>query len=313
MIGVILSSIVFGVTWLQVYLYYTQYSSRDSISLKIFVAVLTALDSLHLALLGHGLYIILVTNFGNYLADSQAPWTLVVQSIIGVVVTTCIQYFYAFRVFRLSQRKNIYAPVVICVISTAEFGFVVGFVAKSFQAGAFAKNGVTVPFGTSALVLEVLCGMLITTSMVYYILQQRTKIKKTGAPGTSHVLNLIMSYVVNSGALNLVFATACLITYVKFPNTLIYAPFFFILVRLYPCSFMTILNSRVHIRSRLRSCGGNTTITITQEQVIRGDPLTTSRLHITSNEDALAMVTMSKQKRSGTVERAVGFDESTAV
>jgi hypothetical protein len=56
-----------------------------------------------------------------------------------------------------------------------------------------------------------------------------------------------------------VFATACLFTvssglisrpltlidlrnnqYSKYPNTLIYAPFFFILVRLYPCSFITM-------------------------------------------------------------------------
>ncbi len=146
------------------------------------------------------------------------------------------------------------------------------------------------------------------------------------------------------------FATACLITvssgiisrpltlidlgntqYAKYPNTLIYAPFFFILVRLYPCSFMTMyayiylntpqqilimvnsLNSRVHIRSRLRSGGGNTTITITREQVTHGDPLTTSRLHINPNEDVLAMMTMSKQKQPGTVERAVGLDESTVV
>ena len=34
------------------------------------------------------------------------------------------------------------------------------------------------PFGTSALSLEVVCGVLITTSMVYYILQQRTEVKK---------------------------------------------------------------------------------------------------------------------------------------
>jgi hypothetical protein len=146
-----------------------------------------------------------------------------------------------------------------------------------------------------------------------------------------------------------VFATACLITvssgiisrpltlidhgntqYAKYPNTLIYAPFFFILVRLYPCSFMTMyayiylntpqilimvnsLNLRVHIHSRLRSGGGNTTITITREQVTHGDPLTTSRLHINPNEDVLAMTTMSKQKRPGTMERAVGLDETTAV
>jgi hypothetical protein len=147
-----------------------------------------------------------------------------------------------------------------------------------------------------------------------------------------------------------VFASACLITvssgtisrpltlidirntqYVKYSNTLIYAPFFFILVRLYPCSFMTMyvyiylntpqqilimvnsLNSRVHIRSRLRSGEGNTTMTITQEQVTNRHPLTTSRLHINPNEDVLAMMTMSKQKRPGTVDRTMGLNESTAV
>ena len=73
------------------------------------------------------------------------------------------------------------------------------------------------------------------------------------------------------------------------------------------------LNSRVHIRSRLRSGGGNTTLTITREQVINRDPLTTSRLHINPNEDVLAMMTMSKQKRPGTVDRAMGLKESTAI
>ena len=147
-----------------------------------------------------------------------------------------------------------------------------------------------------------------------------------------------------------IFATACLVTvssgiisrpftlidlhntqYAKYPNTLIYAPFFFILVRLYPCSFMTMyayiylntpqqilimvgsLNSRVQIRSRLRSGGGGTTITITREQVTNRDPLSTSRLHMNSNQDVLAMMSMAKQKRPGSVERAVGFDESVAV
>lgn len=73
------------------------------------------------------------------------------------------------------------------------------------------------------------------------------------------------------------------------------------------------LNSRVHIRSRLRSGGGNTTITISQEQVTDRNPLATSRLHINPNEDVLAMMTMSKQMRPGTVEGVVRFDESTAV
>lgn len=142
-----------------------------------------------------------------------------------------------------------------------------------------------------------------------------------------------------------IFATACLITvssglisrpltlidlrnaqYVKYPDTLIYAPFFFLLVRLYPCSFMTMyayfylntqrqilimfnsLNSRVHIRSRLGGSGMNATISISREHITDGGPLTTSRLHINTSEDGLAMTSMTKQKRPGIAERIVGFE-----
>ncbi|KAH9963510.1 hypothetical protein BC827DRAFT_114803 [Russula dissimulans] len=74
LIGVILSSIIYGISWLQVYLYYTQHSERDGSFLKSFVAVLLVLDSLHLTFLCHGLYIVSVTNFGDYVADLHAPW-----------------------------------------------------------------------------------------------------------------------------------------------------------------------------------------------------------------------------------------------
>jgi hypothetical protein len=72
------------------------------------------------------------------------------------------------------------------------------------------------------------------------------------------------------------------------------------------------LNSRVHIRSRLRSGGENMTITITQEQVIDVAPLSTSRLHLNSNEGVIGLMSMTKQKRPGSVEGVVGLDESMA-
>jgi len=84
LIGVILSSIIYGITWLQVYLYYTQHSSTDRIFLKGFVAALLALDSLHLTFLCHGLYIVSVANFGDFIADLHAPWTLVVRRSVSV-------------------------------------------------------------------------------------------------------------------------------------------------------------------------------------------------------------------------------------
>jgi len=206
-------------------------------------------------------------------------------------------------IFRLSENTNIYIPLAICLLSVAELALGIAFSVRSFQIGAFAENTPSVPFGVSTLALEVISGVLITASMVYYILRQRSAIKRS-----NYVLNLVTIYIINSGALNLIFATACLITYVKYPKTLIYAPFFFILIRLYPCSFMSILNSRNHLRSRLKGPEGRTLITITQEQVTDGDSLTASKLRTDSNDQIERVVSRNTVKR--TAEKAVGLDET---
>ncbi|KAH8990312.1 hypothetical protein EDB92DRAFT_1865784 [Lactarius akahatsu] len=58
------------------------------------------------------------------------------------------------------------------------------------------------------------------------------------------ITTVLAFYCISSGALTLVFAIACLATFVRLTHTLIYLLFFFILVRLYPCAFMAVLNSR---------------------------------------------------------------------
>ncbi|KAK6988097.1 hypothetical protein R3P38DRAFT_3229648 [Favolaschia claudopus] len=76
LIGLILSSVLFGVTCLQIFLYFTKYCSRDRGILKIFVLFLFALDAFHLALVSHSLYSVVVTNFGDYVQLGIAPWSL---------------------------------------------------------------------------------------------------------------------------------------------------------------------------------------------------------------------------------------------
>ncbi|KAH9045800.1 hypothetical protein EDB84DRAFT_1254248, partial [Lactarius hengduanensis] len=72
-LGVIFSSILYGVTWLQVYSYFTKHCEGDRLFLKCFVSN-RILDTLQLALVVHGFYVAGVTNFGDYLADLRAPW-----------------------------------------------------------------------------------------------------------------------------------------------------------------------------------------------------------------------------------------------
>ncbi|EJD50425.1 hypothetical protein AURDEDRAFT_160328 [Auricularia subglabra TFB-10046 SS5] len=63
LIGTTISSILYGVTCLQVYTYYTENAGGDRLPLRLFVAALTGLETLHLSLLLHMLYVYMVTNF----------------------------------------------------------------------------------------------------------------------------------------------------------------------------------------------------------------------------------------------------------
>ncbi|KAJ7807627.1 hypothetical protein B0H14DRAFT_2494538 [Mycena olivaceomarginata] len=74
LIGLIVSSVIFGVTCLQVYLYFTKHCARDPVFLKTYVALLLALDAFNLALVSHAFYFLTVTNFGDYLELGTAPW-----------------------------------------------------------------------------------------------------------------------------------------------------------------------------------------------------------------------------------------------
>ncbi|KAI0297483.1 hypothetical protein B0F90DRAFT_886832 [Multifurca ochricompacta] len=231
LIGVALSSILYGVTCLQVYSYFSRHCENDRLFLKFFVAVLLILDSLHQALITHGYYIVGVKNF--------------VQSLIGIILAGAIQQFYAWRIYRLSMGK-IYVPIFIGITSLAELVLEIVYLIQCFRYPYYNQATVQIPISISGLVLQVLCDLVITTSMVYYLLVRYAKVMH--------------------GALTLIFAVSCLVTFARLSRTLIYAPFFFILVRLYSCAFMAILNSRHHLRTTLDSDAEKGTVIVISQR-----------------------------------------------
>ncbi|ETW79417.1 hypothetical protein HETIRDRAFT_233377, partial [Heterobasidion irregulare TC 32-1] len=72
---------------------------------------------------------------------------------------------------------------------------------------------------------------------------------------TNRAIDLLIEYALNTSLLTTMFAIATLITFVTMDKTLVYTPFFMILVRLYSCSFMSTLNSRDVVRQELDGSG----------------------------------------------------------
>ncbi|KAJ7159278.1 hypothetical protein C8R43DRAFT_1124492 [Mycena crocata] len=255
-IGIVLSSIVFGV-----YLYYTKFCSRDTIFMKLFVAVLMALDIVHLGFIVDSYYVTSVTNFGDYMAIAAAPWTLQAQIGVGVLLSTLVQMFYASRIWTLSNRSW-YMPLTIVVCSLAQLALAIVYMEITFKTATFEDSGVEIPFTTGGLAFEVTTDALISGSMIYFLAKSRT-----GFRPTDKALKTLIAYAVNSGLLLMIIAICCLATFVSSATTsLTYALFFFILVRLYGCSLMSMyavssferqhlmpfsLNSRDHVRDQL--------------------------------------------------------------
>ncbi|KAF8590214.1 hypothetical protein K439DRAFT_1382397, partial [Ramaria rubella] len=102
-IAVTVSAIVFGITCLQVYLYYTQHSSRDPPLLKWFVGILMVLDAFQQSLLFVFYYHYAVTNFGDYVELQKITWSIVIQVIIGHILAISVHLFFACKVYALSQ------------------------------------------------------------------------------------------------------------------------------------------------------------------------------------------------------------------
>ncbi|KAJ7724768.1 hypothetical protein B0H16DRAFT_1384752 [Mycena metata] len=247
LIGLIVSSVFFGVTCLQVYLYFTKHSARDPVFLKTFVVLLLALDTLHLAFVSHSFYFATVTNFGDYVELGTAPWSLLVQMAVAVLLATCVQLFYAFRIYTLSN-KSLVLPVMIGVLAFADLALAIATVHKTFQVKYFSLASEDLPYFAASLSIKVACDVLIASAMVYYLLR-----RKTGFHKTRNAINLLVTYSLRSGAITMMCAICHLATFVALPSTLIYAPFFFVLVRLYTLSFLSILNSRDHVREQLFS------------------------------------------------------------
>ncbi|KAJ6488159.1 hypothetical protein C8R47DRAFT_1320543 [Mycena vitilis] len=244
LIGLIVSAVLFGVTCLQVYLYFTKHCTRDPAFVKSFVALLLSLDTFHLALTSHVMYSATITNFGEYTQLVRPTWSFPTSILIGFLLSVQVQLFYAFRIYIISN-KQLVMPIIIAICAFAEFGLGIVFMRKTFQAPVFIDTDMVYP--ASALSLVVVCDVLVAAAMIYYLLKNRSEIQTT-----NRAINLLVSCFVSSGALTMVFAICSLVTLLAM-NTMIYTPFFLVTVRLYALSFMTILNCREHVRERLFS------------------------------------------------------------
>ncbi|KAH8983452.1 hypothetical protein EDB92DRAFT_1819479 [Lactarius akahatsu] len=244
LIAAILSSIIYGVTWLQVYSYYNSHSSRDRWPLKSFGSSRASavkqnssliLTKANISSKGDSLSLLQYVFFGS----PRSKPLLKGRS------------FYAYRIYcrQFSQVgwRSPYLPAAIVRIRNLS-----GAGAHSHEQSVISLTefGLGLAYGTKMSSAT----FLITVGMVCTLLTNRTRVRRTNS-----VLNLLAIYAVNCGTLHLVFAISSVILFAKSPYTLKYTPSLLIMIRLSLCAFMAILNSRDNLRETLDGPGAQGT------------------------------------------------------
>ncbi|KAG1734419.1 uncharacterized protein EDB91DRAFT_588857 [Suillus paluster] len=220
-IAIIFAAILFGVTNVQVFIYFQTHGGTGMTFYKLVVILLWTLDALHLALIIHGVYYYLVINYANVAALSDLVWSAKLHIPVNTLMIWGVHLLYVHRiwistcspinVFAATNATNIVSkgrsralPITVGIIVVLGSGLnwatyrcrTFGDLLKTFEWANYSTLG-TLSF-LDILIASSLCYLLITS--------------RTGFSNTDSFLTKLMSYTITTGCLTIIFSLTAIIT-----------------------------------------------------------------------------------------------------
>ncbi|TRM64794.1 hypothetical protein BD626DRAFT_489890 [Schizophyllum amplum] len=239
LIGLIVSSALYGLVFLQCYMYFRAYP-EDATWIKAMVAVLLAMDTAASALAGHGVYSYLVINYGNPEVLASIDTSLEIESLLTVLVTFITQVFYGNSINKLAGQRR-YVAWIIYFMAFASLAFGVAAVANNFVSVHFSGLNLTSAKIVSGFALggNALCDLAITLALCLLFTSS-----KTGFKPTDSILDRLLVFTINRGAIAFLVQVFNCGFYLWNPANLVWVPFHLCLSKVYTISLVATLNQR---------------------------------------------------------------------
>ncbi|THH02602.1 hypothetical protein EW026_g262 [Hermanssonia centrifuga] len=226
---------------MQVFLYYRLYPN-DRYRIKWTVTIVWLLDLLHTIMVCLANWSYLIVHFGDGEASKKIAWPVCVTIALTAVVTFLVHCFFAHRVYTLSKQKlYIAAPVALLAALRVVSAFT-----QMARAGTWAKFGSDSAWlFTTGLSISAVLDVTIAVALITYLKRSRT-----GWSAMDQIIDSIVLYTVENGALTSVFAIVSLICWVSMSSNLIFLALHFAISKLYANSFLATLNARKTLQQR---------------------------------------------------------------
>ncbi|KAJ6573594.1 hypothetical protein DFH09DRAFT_1152149 [Mycena vulgaris] len=241
LIGVILSTAVYGIMISQMLRYYQTYR-KDATWIRYFMLYLFFAETANLLFEIGIIYEPLIVRYGAPRAVITSPLLLPADAISIVMVSTPIQLFTAWRISVITG--SIALSMLISVLSVASFGgglLVTVFVSIRNEFQEFQSFSMAVIVW---LICSATCDVLIAVVLTYSLWS-----RKTGFTAVDGQINRVIRLTVQTGAITAVAALADLILFLSFPTTTLQFIPDFPLSKLYTICLLSTLNARARGRT----------------------------------------------------------------
>ncbi|KAJ3859215.1 hypothetical protein EV359DRAFT_51184 [Lentinula novae-zelandiae] len=248
LVGIIVSAVLYGISLVQTLFYFNRYRD-DAWYLKSLVAITVLFDTIHLCFISHTSnpsfpYVreqpCLLSLFSDNEQLDFMIWCVLTRQIMDCGrLSDFIISFYTVRVWRLSKKNHVLA-VVIMLIVLAQTGKFLHLKEILLQLSTFQQLLGISDLTISINALSTAADVIIAASLCFLLAQSRT--------GFKHSDTMINKLFIR-GYIDSVCAIASLLSLIASPKTLLYAPFYFCIGRLYSNSLLATLNARNQIRN----------------------------------------------------------------
>ncbi|KAF9023684.1 hypothetical protein BDZ89DRAFT_1162636 [Hymenopellis radicata] len=252
LIGVIVSSALWGITCMQTFQYITIYWKRDSLGLRLLVSATFFFDTLHEILICHTIYMYLVVNFANPTQLGVIEWSILAEVVPSALVALLVQGFFAYRVWILSRRNKgrIYLVSLLGALVIAEFTVALIYFGKAWSLKVYSNSFKIRSLSQSMNIVGAVGDIFITASLIFFLHKS-----KSGMQRSNQVMNSLILFSLNTGLLTSICAFMSLIMILVYPDTFLYITFFFNLSRLYSNSLLATLNARKKLQTTIDGSG----------------------------------------------------------
>ncbi|KAJ6629906.1 hypothetical protein B0H10DRAFT_1212747 [Mycena sp. CBHHK59/15] len=245
MISIMASTPLYGIAIAQTTYYYRTFP-KDRKFVKIMVGILMALDTAHMACI--------IKSSGDWLqvlverAAPLLPMSFEISLYLTYTVICLVQCSYAIRLWILST-KNWAVTAVVVSFALGQLGGGMGQAIEIMRGQNANVAHLSKTFriaGITELSCSFVCDTVIASAMVYFL----------KAPGrtnhiTAQVVNKLVIYSINVGAVTSVVTAVNLVLWLVMPQNFNFLIFHLILSKLYLNSLLVMLNSRAKLRQQL--------------------------------------------------------------